>query len=123
GFVENFQVMGNRCGSDASQRDDFSAAYALAGGDGLEDLEARPVGQSFRDFFNVRAVHWSCLSVTDLRCYPPQGLIPAKTPEIDATDYFDVHLSIELQKAGTACRALAAAQGFLNQRESDGRGP
>jgi len=50
--------MRNRCGSDASHRDDFSAAYALAGGDGLEDLEARPVGQSFRDFFNVRAVHW-----------------------------------------------------------------
>src|SRR5438132_136509 len=67
--------MRNRCRSDASHRDDFSAAYALAGGDGLEDLEARPVGQSFRDFFNVRAVHWSCLSVTDLRCYPPQGLM------------------------------------------------
>src|SRR5438876_2823435 len=99
--------MRNRCGSDAAHRDDFSAAYALACGDGLEDLEARPVGQSFRDFFNVRAVHWSCLSVTDLRCYPPQGLIPAKTSEIDATDYFDVHLSIELQKAGTACRTLA----------------
>ena len=74
GFAQNFQVVRNSCGGDSTNGNDFSAGYALPGGDGPKNFEPGPVGQGFGYFFDLRAIHEYSLSVADLRCYSPQGL-------------------------------------------------
>lgn len=46
GIGENFEVMGDGCGSDTLERDQLAADHFLVGGNGLKDQEARGVRQS-----------------------------------------------------------------------------
>ena len=75
-FAQNFQVVRNSCRGDAPHGDDFPAAYAPAGGDGLKDFEPGLVAQGFGYFFNLRAIHSSCCSLADLSSSPPQRFEP-----------------------------------------------
>src|SRR6266699_2263428 len=59
GFAENLEMVGDGCGSDPAHGNDFSAIHMFDAGDGLKNSEPGLVGQSFRYFLNLRAVHRS----------------------------------------------------------------
>jgi hypothetical protein len=80
GFAQNLQVMRNRCPRDAAHGDDFAAVHVAGFGDGLENAEAVPVGQGFRDFFNTGTFHGPIESVAELRPPPPPGFRLRKVP-------------------------------------------
>src|ERR1700674_60097 len=80
GFAQNLQMVRDGCRSDPAHRDDLSAVHVLGCRDGLENLEAGLVGESFRYFFNLRAVHGPARSVTDLRPFSPQRAAARKIP-------------------------------------------
>ncbi len=63
GFAENLEMVRHGCGSDPAHGNDFSAIHMIGAGNGLKNSEARLVGQSFRYFLNLRAVHRSIQSV------------------------------------------------------------
>lgn len=54
---ENLQMVRNRCGSDAAQRDNFPAIHFVGLADGLENEQARFVGQGLGNAFDVGTVH------------------------------------------------------------------
>src|SRR6266705_695612 len=100
GFAENLEMVGHGCGSDPAHGNDFSAIHMFGAGDGLKNPEAGLVGQSFRYFLNLRAVHRSIQSVAKSLPLPPgRTLSLAPNFRKPVTDYFDVHLSIEIPKA------------------------
>jgi hypothetical protein len=71
GVAQNLQMMRNGGGGYATHRDNLAAVHMLTAGNGLENPEARLVGQGFRYFFNPGAVHKSYQSVADLACSSP----------------------------------------------------
>src|SRR5205807_7405410 len=71
-----------------------------------------PVGQSFRNFLNVRAVHRSCLSVADLRCCPPQGFVSRKSRENRCNRILRCSSKYRNSESRDSGRKLAAAEGL-----------
>lgn len=63
GFAEDLEVMRNGGGSDAAHGYDFSAIHFRPRGDGLEDFEARLIGQSFGNLLNLLEVHGTLSSL------------------------------------------------------------
>src|SRR5216684_5665487 len=100
GFAENLEMVRHGCGSDPAHGNDFSAIHMFGAGNGLKNSEPCLVGQSFRYFLNLRAVHRSIQSVAKSLHLPPgRTLSLAPNFRKPVTDYFDVHLSIEIPKA------------------------
>jgi hypothetical protein len=79
-FAENFQVMRNRCRGDAAHRNDLAAVYVALRGNSLKNSQAGLVGECFRDFLDLGAVHGTYRSVADLACSPPQTFGAGKCP-------------------------------------------
>src|SRR5712691_6361977 len=75
GFAENLEMVRHGCGSDPAHGNDFSAIHMFGAGDGLKNPEAGLVGQSFRYFLNLRAVHRSIQSVAKSLPLPPENPI------------------------------------------------
>jgi len=57
GFDEHFEVVRNGGGGNALHCDDFATINELLGGDSLENLKPRFIGQRLGDLFNSRAFH------------------------------------------------------------------
>ncbi len=74
-FAENLEMVGDGCGSDPAHGNDFSAIHMFGAGDGLKNSETCLVGQSFRYFLNLRAVHRSIQSVAKSLPLPPENPI------------------------------------------------
>ncbi len=78
-FAENLEMVGHGCGSDPAHGNDFSAIHMFGAGNGLENSEPCLVGQSFRYFLNLRAVHRSIQSVAKSLPLPPERTLSFRT--------------------------------------------
>jgi hypothetical protein len=54
---ENLQMVRDCCGSDTAQRDNFPAIHFVGLADGLENEQARSIGQGLGNAFDVGTVH------------------------------------------------------------------
>src|SRR5690349_6370925 len=62
GVIQDLQMVSNRRRGHALELCNGAAGHITAGGDGSVDAESRFVAQSFRDFLDLRAVHFSRLA-------------------------------------------------------------
>jgi hypothetical protein len=80
GIGQDFEVVRNGGRSNAAQGYDFPAVHFRSRGDGLKNLEASLVAQSFRNFFDARAFHVydQCSEVSSA------GIVAAKRPHFSS---------------------------------------
>jgi hypothetical protein len=71
GFAQNLEMVRDGCGGNAAHRNDLAAIHLLGPRDGLKNPEAGLVGQGFRYFLNLRAIHVGNLSVAKSLPLPP----------------------------------------------------
>src|SRR5271169_1200949 len=80
------------------QGDDFAAIHPAPFGDGLENDQARLVGQTLRYPFNLCPVHHFQASLTDFPCSGHPASLDERAAKLDASKRLDVHLNLEASK-------------------------